>query len=154
MKITFYGLLAKHKKKLIKDLIEFSLKKFINDMSKLKIEIEIRNSSLIAGNLALLHIDNENESLFIIEIGNRQNFGKMMLSIAHECVHIKQYYLGEILDISDERIIFLEKEYDTDAINYWDQPWEIEAHGREHGLLLRFVEANNLQKEEWLKIFH
>jgi hypothetical protein len=28
-------------------------------------------------------------------------------------------------------------------VSYWDLPWEIEAHGREVGLFVRWCEANN-----------
>lgn len=155
MKIEFTGLLAAHKKKLISELIEFCLKKFLNEacIKQLEIIVEVKNSILIAGNLAEMYM-NDDEFSFTIEIGNRQDFGKIMLSIAHECVHIKQYVMGEIEDIEDEKIVFLEKEYNTPEIDYWDWPWEIEAHGREHGLLLKYVESKNLQNEPWLKIFH
>ena len=33
--------------------------------------------------------------------------------------------------------------------NYWDLPWEIEAHGRELGLFIRWAEANDLAKHNW-----
>lgn len=155
MKITFSGLLAKQKKKLISELIEFCLKKFLNEtcIKLLDIEIEVRNSDLVSGNLAELHTGDD-EFSFTIEIGNRQKFGRIMMSIAHECVHIKQYINGELEDIENDKVLYLQKEYNTNEVDYWDHPWEIEAHGREHGLLLKYVEAKNLQNEPWLEIFH
>ena len=32
---------------------------------------------------------------------------------------------------------------------YWDRPWEIEAHGREVGLFLQWVDKEGLQKKPW-----
>ena len=39
-----------------------------------------------------------------------------------------------------------------EEINYWDPSWEIEAHGREIGLFVRYCEANNLSKYKWTQI--
>ena len=32
---------------------------------------------------------------------------------------------------------------------YWDRPWEIEAHGREKGLFVRWAEETNRASESW-----
>ena len=34
-------------------------------------------------------------------------------------------------------------------INYWDAPWEIEAHGRESGLFIQYADKNELGKFNW-----
>jgi len=33
--------------------------------------------------------------------------------------------------------------------NYWDLPWEVEAHGKELGLFIRWAEDNKLGKYAW-----
>ena len=33
--------------------------------------------------------------------------------------------------------------------DYWNQPWEIEAHGRECGLFVRWAEKNGHSKKKW-----
>jgi len=33
--------------------------------------------------------------------------------------------------------------------DYWDQPWEIEAHGRECGLFVRWAETHGFAKKKW-----
>ena len=35
--------------------------------------------------------------------------------------------------------------------DYWDQPWEIEAHGREIGLFIRWAEKEGYSKRKWVK---
>ena len=134
-------------------MVHFCLKKFISEkiLKKISLEICVRNSVLVSGNLAEMHTMTEDEFGFSIEFGNRLGFHRIMLSIAHECVHIKQYLLKELVDEDDDTITFLGKNYNMAAIDYWDWPWEIEAHGREHGLLLRFVQANNLQGASWIE---
>jgi hypothetical protein len=60
----------------------------------------------------------------------------MLITVAHEMVHIKQYVKGEMPKSITEG-------------DYWDRPHEIEAHGRETGLFIRWAEANQLSHHKW-----
>ena len=74
---------------------------------------------------------------------------RIMETIAHEMVHIKQYAKGELVDLSRcGSTRWLENVVDT-STNYWDLPWEIEAHGKEPGLFIRWAEANDLGNQGW-----
>ena len=64
-------------------------------------------------------------------------------------VHVKQYARRE-LDPNKE--VWMGKTYNPKDVNYWDLPWEIEAHGREVGLFVRYCEENNLAKHKWTQI--
>ena len=77
--------------------------------------------------------DNEYE----IDVKRTLSMRTMLTTLAHELVHVKQYYLGE-LDQGNE------SEYD-----YWDKPSEIEAHGRETGLFIRWCEQERLSHLKW-----
>ena len=60
--------------------------------------------------------------------------------LAHELVHVKQYVMGELKSINNG-FVYNEKFYSPDTLEeYYDQPFEIEAHGREKGLLFSFLE--------------
>jgi len=73
-----------------------------------------------------------------------------MESIAHEMVHLKQYATGEMYDTNDPNIVqWKKKSIDLMKWHYWDRPWEIEAHGKELGLFIRWAEHCNLSKESW-----
>lgn len=64
-------------------------------------------------------------------------------ALAHEMVHVKQFCRGELQDrvvASRSKTFWNGKEYDTKAIDYWELPWEIEAHGRERGLYLYLMD--------------
>lgn len=70
-----------------------------------------------------------------------ENMGRraLLMTLAHEITHLKQYALKELHDSSSgtrwKRVIVNEKE-----IHYYDTPWEIEAFGRELGLYNRLKE--------------
>ena len=78
---------------------------------------------------------------FLIEIHPGIGSRKILETLAHEMVHIKQYIMGET---NDELSVWRGKKYDSDKIDYWNHPWEIDAHGRETGLLTKFAVAECL----------
>jgi hypothetical protein len=60
---------------------------------------------------------------------------------AHEMVHIKQFAKGELGVFALGSLQKWNREYwDHDTTDYWDHPWEIEAYGREEGLVHRYYE--------------
>ena len=94
-------------------------------------------------------LQEENNRTFQLEIDKTQSLRGLLETIAHEMVHVKQYARGEL---SADKHVWMGKTYDPEEINYWDLPWEIEAHGREIGLFVRYCEANNLSKYKWTQI--
>ena len=79
---------------------------------------------------------------FTISIHPKLSKKETLLAIAHEMTHVKQYAKGELSDSMKVmyRCKWQGKQYNTDKIDYWDTPWEIEAHGRERGLYVQFIE--------------
>lgn len=57
-------------------------------------------------------------------------------TLAHEMVHVKQYVDGEL---NDTMTNWRGKKVNSDNIEYWSQPWELEALGKEQGLLTKFA---------------
>jgi hypothetical protein len=43
------------------------------------------------------------------------------------------------------------KVINSEKVNYYDHPWEIEAHGRERGLFYRWVEQSRWKNCKWIK---
>jgi hypothetical protein len=75
---------------------------------------------------------------FEIEINSRLRRKNTLLTLAHEMVHLKQYAGGQLqYNYTPKAHKFLGKRFNKD-MNYWDQPWEIEAFGRELGLVLQY----------------
>ena len=75
-------------------------------------------------------------------------FVEILKTLAHEIVHVKQYVLGEL---RSRDVGLLYKGINHDAMNlmeYFELPYEIEAYGREKGLLYGFmVTWNDIEKE-------
>lgn len=78
---------------------------------------------------------------FVIGIDRALNKKETLLALAHEMVHLKQYAKGEMKDIwRPTRMVKWQGErYLHEQMDYWEQPWEIEAYGREKGLYFKFL---------------
>jgi hypothetical protein len=63
-------------------------------------------------------------------------------TIAHELTHVKQWAKGEMFEMQRQRKVykFNKATVDTNNMDYWDLPWEIEAHGRSIGLIVQWVD--------------
>jgi hypothetical protein len=86
---------------------------------------------------------------FLIRADGNMNMRSFLETIAHELVHVKQFAKDEMKDLGMGKTRFGKEYYDADKIGYWDQPWEIEAHGRERGLFEMWVDSEKLGKEKW-----
>lgn len=78
--------------------------------------------------------------------------GNMLEVLAHELVHAKQYFLGELEDHNDHCMWKGERFEDTCKVGsseYFFQPWEIEAFGMQVGLLHLYNE-----REEDTHVLH
>lgn len=81
---------------------------------------------------------------FTIQIQKYKSKRYMLMTLAHEMVHLKQYVLGEL----DENMNAWKGRRVSSKMSYWDSPWEIEAHGREAGLFTRFCEKYNFKFQQ------
>lgn len=84
---------------------------------------------------------------FEIELDGKNSQRQILLNLAHEMVHVKQFSLGELKDgLKPTTTCWQGITVDDTQIDYWDCPWEIEAHGREKGLFTRFKNFYKLEK--------
>jgi hypothetical protein len=85
--------------------------------------------------------DNHCSREFHITVDKTLTKKETLLALAHEMVHLKQYAKGELKDIfrPAKMIKWHGDRYMTDGVDYWEQPWEIEAYGREKGLYFKFL---------------
>jgi hypothetical protein len=59
--------------------------------------------------------------------------------LAHELVHVKQYVMGE-LKPANNGFVYKKTLYSPESLDeYFEQPFEIEAYGRERGLMNAFL---------------
>ena len=137
-----------------------------------RLGISTRLSNNISLNIHMRHSEHEGESYvhddanvnrprdFVIVLDhhqmNRDEYGrergdtewghKILETLGHEMVHVKQYARRELHPTTDA---WMGKTYNPKKISYWDLPWEIEAHGREIGLFIRYCETHKLSKYKW-----
>jgi hypothetical protein len=69
----------------------------------------------------------------------------MFSVLAHELVHLKQMAKGEMKDkyVKSRYVTVWRGDWYEDDVNYWDQPWELEAYGLENSLVAKFLIEHN-----------
>lgn len=86
--------------------------------------------------------DNIRPKEFTLTINKHRGRRGQLIALAHELVHVKQYARGEMIDLMSAKLIshvkFRGKRFLSNDDTYWEDPWEIEAYGREIGLYERY----------------
>ena len=136
---------------LMKSLSDFILSKFFTDAKKKKLEVTVEFKKGLyekSGEYANCIWEDQHyrPEECTIEIDADQKVTLLLKSLAHELVHVKQWAKGEFYQLQRERKVykFCGQRYDTDKMDYWDTPWEIEAHGRAIGLVVQWSRENEL----------
>ena len=78
---------------------------------------------------------------FLIELHPYITGKEILKTLAHEFVHVKQYVYEEL---NEEQTQWQGQSFDSDAVDYFELPWEIEAYGREAGLWNNFAKKESL----------
>ena len=88
---------------------------------------------------------------FDIELNRSLRLRTLLETVGHEMVHVKQYARGELRENYGVGKHLWKGAWVNSNIDYYDLPWEIEAHGRETGLFIRYVEKHKLTAKKWTK---
>ena len=134
---------SKKRKELAASLAEFCARKFMPRMSDsiyLKIDI-IRNlldKEGVHGDCEWMDTDYRPKE-FTIRLNSGDPDQEFFETLAHEMVHLKQFAKDELKYKCDNTTRYNKTVY-PENISYWDMPWEIEAHGRERGLVVMWEE--------------
>ena len=136
---------------MLKSLAEFTLNKFFTKPKQDKLDIIVDfQKGLFERTDQYANCIWEDEPYrpldFTIQIDPDQKIQLLLNSLAHELVHVKQWAKGEFYQLQRERSVykFNGQRFDTEKIDYWDTPWEIEAHGRAIGLVVQWARMNKL----------
>jgi hypothetical protein len=103
---------------------------------KPNIEINFRRMTNDSNYGYVCYIDGND---YEIDIKRTLPHREMLTTLAHELVHVKQYVFNEMPESISKG-------------DYWDRPHEIEAHGRETGLFIRWAEQSNLANKKWTQL--
>ena len=89
---------------------------------------------------------------FHIELDSTINLREILINLAHEMVHVKQWVKGEMYEYADpNKVRWMKKKYDMEEMNYYDYPWEIDAFGRQLGLFVRMCEETGNVNDEMME---
>ena len=131
-----------NQQKYIKSMVEFCIKTLMPRMKTLDITVKLTSPKDAYG--YCLELDDKRS--FEIEVHRGLRLRTLLETVAHEMVHVKQYARRELHPAHNT---WCGKTYNPDKVSYWDLPWEIEAHGRETGLFIRWAEENGLGNKKW-----
>ena len=97
--------------------------------------------------------DTRRPKKFTINIDNQVRLRSKLIALAHELVHLKQWTKGEMYEYVRDanRYKWKNTVVNVKGIDYYDLPWEVEAHGREIGMYIRMCEHFKWSKEDWTK---
>jgi hypothetical protein len=133
---------TKSQKKYVRSMVKFCIKTLMPRMKTLDITVRLKSPNGAMG--YCLELDDNRT--FEIEADHKLRMRKLLETIAHEMVHVKQYARRELHPVHDT---WCGKTYNPKKTSYWDLPWEIEAHGREVGLFVRWAEQEKLGHMKW-----
>ena len=133
---------TKNQKKYARSMVKFCIKTLMPRMKTLDITVKLKNPKGAMG--YCLELDDNRT--FEIEIDRNMRLRKLLETVAHEMVHVKQYARRELHPVHNT---WCGKTYNPEKVSYWDLPWEIEAHGREVGLFVRWAEQEKLGDKKW-----
>ena len=90
---------------------------------------------------------------FTINLDTTVNFRNLLINLAHEMVHVKQWAKDEMYEYMNTMgmVRFKGERIHLEETDYWDYPWEIEAYGRQLGLFIRFCENTGRSKCDAMK---
>lgn len=91
----------------------------------------------------------ETATEFSVDIEKKQSLRRLLETVAHEMVHVKQYATGELYESTAQGKHRWQGKWLKKDPEYYDRPWEIEAHGREVGLFVTWAEAAGHASKDW-----
>lgn len=133
-------------KKLCEKAARFYADRLLHSRTKATIDLQItfKKSKKILGDGWCDWEDKSHKPrVFLIALDRSLSQKKMLLALAHEMVHLKQFATGEMKDMAKGNTVKWRGEIMSRDGLYWDHPWEIEAYGKELGLYMMFMTEEN-----------
>jgi hypothetical protein len=122
------------RKQLAKSAINWYIDMYLPKVRKLHID------------LCFNHLDNLNglctqmeKRKFNIQIDERLSMDDMVTTVMHEMIHVKQYVRNELCDMPSGTVRWKSRPIDPENLDYWDHPWEKEAHKYDEILACAFM---------------
>ena len=84
------------------------------------------------------NLDRPREFMIELDTSMKNPFDQVLIWLAHEMVHLKQFVRGELFDYATGNVQWKSRTYRR--VHYTDQPWEKEAYRLEEELYEMFAE--------------
>ena len=122
-------------------------------MESLEITINLKKNLLSKEGFegtAMWEDDSYRPKEFTIEIDTTAKIRNILITLAHEMVHVKQWAKNEMYEYMNVAgmVRFKGEKIHMEITDYWDYPWEIEAYGKQLGLFVRFCEHMGFERED------
>lgn len=144
---------SKKQREYTKGIAAFCLQKLMPRMYDLDINIKLKRFGKDTSYGYCMPTDDyetyDRPRSFELEINSTVRLRRLLETVAHEMVHVKQFARGELyqgIRVNKHR---WQGKWVEGNIDYWDLPWEIEAHGREVGLFVRWAEEAGFATKWW-----
>ena len=135
------------RKTLTEEIVRWCIRQLLPKVRTLDITVDLLDE--LDGGADGYQWSGEDNRQHFIEINENQYYDDFVTAVMHEMVHVKQYSKGELIDMSRSGQTKWQNVPVNKQTNYWDQPWEIEAHGKELGLFIRWAEDSELSSQSW-----
>ena len=144
MKLRIYNCPDSDFKPFVEKAFNFYASELVPDKrirNNCSVTIKFKNNLDVYGYASITgHNTKKQARKFLIELHPGIGAKGILMTLAHEMVHIKQYIYNETDDeLSMWRGICVDP-----TVDYWDHPWEIDAYGKENGLIYNFAVKNAL----------
>ena len=139
MKISVKGKNDVLSKKHIRYIVKLFGKLILNPQLYPNINLLVQNMNLSVntwGYCGISDIEEKRPRSFEILLNTNISKNKQIKTLAHEMVHIKQYVYGETNEYGTR---WRGQRINTENMDYYDEPWEIEAYGLSTGLFTKFA---------------
>lgn len=148
--------LNKEQRKIAYGAIDFVIDKFMPRLrDKLSIRItgieELEKKEHIRADCLFTDDEERRARVFLIRVDNTLPLEEFLVTIMHELVHVKQWAKGEMYRLHRQKGMVYRwcgTKIKIDNYDYYDYPWEIEAHGREYGLSLQYLTKLKMTMED------
>ena len=132
--------IPKKQRPIIKAAAEFYAKELLSAQMRKYCYVAISAGPLsIDGYTEVIDYNAQNKAReFVIKLRNFKQLKWMLVTLAHEMVHVKQYAYNEM---NEEMTRWRGRKIDVRNVAYTDHPWEVEAFWTEGALYKRFMET-------------
>jgi hypothetical protein len=116
---------------------------------KIKLKKELMANEGMYGDVVDDDSFNRRPKEFVMNADADMSMRSLLTTVAHEMVHVKQYATDEMREVTHAgyRVVRFKKEYFPNNMEYYLQPWEIEAQGWEKSLFELWATAEGIYEK-------